>query len=115
MVIAEKRLYRLEDEELAMLVYKACKGEARDVLDQMEIEDMISTGGLPRMWLLLDEAFGEPENDKFEAAEESYQNYRRTAGTSISKYLTTLKRIKAEYLKEDPGSVISDKSFAQRM
>ena len=103
MVIAEQRLYRLEDEELSMLVYKACKGEARDVLDQMEIEEMISTGGLPRMWLLLDEAFGEPEDDKFEAAEglllqhhETGVTYRREGAKALMTPLKARARAKAK-------------------
>ena len=33
----------------------------------------------------------------------------------ISTYITTLKRLRKEYIKQDPGSLISDKAFAQRM
>ena len=98
-----------------MVMYLATKGEARDVLDQLEVEEMTSIGGLARMWALLEEAFGQPEDDEFELAEENFHNYRRTNGTSMAKYLTTLKRLQLEYLKEDPGSVISEKAWAQRM
>ena len=34
---------------------------------------------------------------------------------TIERYLVTLKRLKFEYLRQDPESVISDKAFAQRM
>ena len=55
-----------------------------------------------KIWALLDDAYSEPEHDKFEAAEKKFHDYRRNGRTSISIYLTTRKRYKKEYLKEDP-------------
>lgn len=40
-VFAQQQLYRLESAELAMLIYISCKKEARDVLDQMTIDEMV--------------------------------------------------------------------------
>ena len=111
----QQELYDLHDGELAMLIYLSTKDDARDTLDQMEIREMKSEGGLERAWFLLEEAYGAFEDEKFEEAEELYHSFRRTHGMNITKYLSQLKRLKAEYLREDPGSVISEKAFAQRV
>ena len=98
-----------------MLIYLSAKGEARDTLDQMELMDMQSKGGLRKVWMLLDEAFGEQDEELFDKAEQQYQEFRRTSGMSIMRYLTELKRLPTQYLKQDKGTVLSDRSFAQRM
>ena len=56
-----------------MLLYLSVKGEARDTLDQMELADMQSREGLKKVWILLDEAFGEADDELFEKAEQQYQ------------------------------------------
>ena len=114
-VKAQQSLYRLEEGELAMLIYLSCKGDARDCLDQLDVEQMSTSRGLREIWRLLDEAFGKVEDKEFETAENDYHSFRRTQGMTIAQYCVTLKRLKAEFLKHDPGTVISDKNFAQRM
>ncbi|CAE8613639.1 unnamed protein product, partial [Polarella glacialis] len=75
---------------------------------------MISRGGLELMWGLLDGAFDKLQDEKFEDAEERYNDYRRPPGCTMELYCQTLKRYKLEYLSQDK-SVISDRAFAQRM
>ena len=115
LVNAQQKLYNLEDSELAMLMYLSTKDDARDTADQMELDEMHQPGGLRQLWAYLEEAYGEPEDELFEQAEEDYASFRRTGGMSVARYLTTLKRYKNAYLKQDPGSTISGKAFAQRM
>jgi len=67
------------------------------------------------MWKLLEEAFGLPEEDKFEKTKRAYENYVRPKGCSISSYIVTLKRLKKEYLVEDPGTKISEKAWCQAL
>ena len=100
---AQRQLYQLQDEELAVLMFLSCEGEAREVLNQLEIEDMRSAGGLNRILRLLEDAYGA------KAKQSEFMSYRRLPGQSVAAYLATLKRLRTEYLKEDPGSVISDR------
>ena len=112
---AQRSLYRLEEGELAMLIYLSCQGEPRAILSQLEISEMREPGGLQRVMKLLEESFGARSDERFEANQEAYLAFRRTAGMSISEYISTLKRLRNEYLREDEGTVISDKAFAQRL
>ena len=112
---AQRTLYRLEDKELSMLVYLSCKGEARQILNQLEIGEMTAEGGLSRMLHLLEEAYGSRADERFEDRQDAYLQCRRAPGQPVSKYIADLKRLRQEYLREDPDTVISDKSFAQRL
>ena len=55
---AQRSLYQLNDPEVSMLVYLSTHGEARAILDQLEIAEMREEGGLQRMMRLLEESFG---------------------------------------------------------
>ena len=112
---AQRALYRLDDAELAMLIYLSCQGEPRQILNQLQIEEMREPGGLNRVLRLLEESYGARADDRFEEKQEAYLTYRRTPGQAIASYISTLKRLRAEYLAEDTGTTLSDKSFAQRM
>ena len=112
---AQEVLYRLEEAELSMLVYLSTKKDARDVLDQQPISEYTRAGGIRVLWRLLDEAFGETEDEWFERAETEFTSYRRLPGQSIATYLGQLKRLKAQYMRADPGTTISDRAWSQRM
>ena len=114
-VRAQQQLYRLEEQELAMLIYLSCKREARDVLDQLTIEDMVAPGGLAVVWKVLDEAYSETSEEHFERVELEFNNYRRIPGQSIAAYLSQIKRLRAEYAREDPETVLSSRAWAQRL
>ena len=112
---AQRALYNLGDSELAMLVYLSCKGDARQILNQLEIEEMTAVGGLTRMLGLLEEAYGSRSDERFEERQDAYLQFRRSPGQPMAQFIASLKRLRQEYLREDSGTVISDKSFAQRM
>jgi len=112
---AQKQLYQIQDKELAVLLFLSCTGEAREVLNQLEVSDMQEEGGLQRILRLLEDAYGSKADERFEEKQSAFLNYRRSAGQSIAAYLATLKRLRNEYLQEDTGSTISDRAFAQRM
>ena len=114
-VCAQKALYQLQESELSMLIYISCKKEARDVLDQLTIEEMIAPHGLQRVWNLLDEAYHETSEEHFERVEGEFNSYRRIPGQSIPSYLSQIKRLKMECMREDPDSRMSDRAWAQRM
>ena len=112
---AQKQLYGIQDNELAVLMFLSTTGEAREVLNQLEVTDMQQEGGLQRILRLLEEAYGSKADERFEERQSAFLNYRRVPGQSIAAYLATLKRLRTEYLREDTGTVISDRAFAQRM
>ncbi|CAK9032878.1 Retrovirus-related Pol polyprotein from transposon TNT 1-94, partial [Durusdinium trenchii] len=114
-VEAQQQLYRLEEQELAMLVYLSTKRDARDCLDQAPISEFTRAGGLRLVWRLLDEAFGETEDEQFERAEKEYNQYRRLPGQAVSAYIGQMKRLKAQYQRVDPESQISDRAWGQRL
>lgn len=114
-VQAQEVLYRLEEAELSMLVYLSTKKDARDVLDQQPISEYTRVGGIRLLWRLLDEAFGETEDEWFERAETEFASYRRLPGQSVATYLGQLKRLRAQYMRADPGTTISDRAWSQRM
>ena len=114
-VEAQQQLYRLEEEELAMLVYLSTKREARDCLDQAPISEFTRPGGLRLVWRLLDEAFGESEEELFERAEKEYASYRRLPGQPVAAYIGQMKRLKAQYQRVDPETQISTRAWAQRL
>lgn len=112
---AQRALYRLEDSELAVLIYLSCEGEPRQILNQLSVSDMQEEGGLTRVLRLLEDAYGARADERFEEKQEAFLSFRRTPGMSVAAYLATLKRMRQEYLQEDSGTTISDKAFAQRM
>lgn len=117
MLDAQRALYRLDDYEMALLIYISCEGEARQVLNQLEISEIQGERGFQRESSPSSEedAFGSRADERFEQKHEAYLSYRRTPGTSIAAYIANLHRLREEYLKEDEGTVISDRAFAQRM
>ena len=65
------------------------RGEARQVLNQLEVDDMQSEGGLGRMLRLLDDAFGSKVDERFEGRQGAYLGYKRPPGQSIAAYVAT--------------------------
>ena len=114
-VEAQQELYRLEEQELAMLVYLSTKRDARDCLDQAPISEFTRPGGLRLVWRLLDEAFGETEEELLERAEKELGQYRRLPGQPVSAYIGQMKRLRAQYQRVDPDTQLSDRAWAQRL
>ena len=110
----QQQLYQMDEKEFGMLLYLSCQGEARRVLNVLSVDEMAEPGGCNRILRLLDESFGIRSDERFELKQEAYLNFRRSPGQSIAEYISTLKRLRSEYLAEDPDTVISGKSFGQR-
>ena len=112
---AQQSLYQLEDAEMSLLIWLTVELEAKETLDILTVAEMKELGGLDIVWHLLGDAFGKDDDEEFEVAQDRYNTHRRLPGMSMDKHIQTLKKLKAEYLKHDPDTKISDKSFAQRM
>lgn len=67
------------------------------------------------IWQLLDEAFGETEDEVFERAEQEYNQYRRAPGQPVAGYIGQMKRLKAQYMRVDPETRISDRAWGQKL
>ena len=59
-------IYRLEEEELAMLIYLSTKKDASDCLEQLTVNEYTRPGGLKLVWKLLDEGGESMEDDGLE-------------------------------------------------
>ncbi|OLQ12139.1 Transposon Ty1-DR1 Gag-Pol polyprotein [Symbiodinium microadriaticum] len=112
---AQTQLYQLEAQEVTMLVYLSTKGDARDVLDQLALSEYTCPGGDVVLWKLLDESYDETSCEQFERAERELQSYRRLPGQSIASYVAGMKRLKAQYVRVDPETVMSAKAWGQRL
>ena len=69
---AQKSLYRLDERDLAMLVYLSCRGEARQILNQLEMSEIEAEGGYNRVMALLEEAYGSRADERFEERQDAY-------------------------------------------
>ena len=114
-VEAQQALYRLDPEELSMLIYLSTRKDARDCLDQRALTEFTVPGGLQLIWQLLDAAFGETEDEVFERAEQEYNQYRRAPGQPVASYIGQMKRLKAQYMRVDPETRISDRAWGQKL
>ena len=85
------------------------------MLDQLTIDEMVAPGSLGLIWQLLDEAYHETSEEYFERVESEFSEYRRVPQQSIASYLSQIKRLRADYHREDPGTVFSDRAWAQRL
>jgi hypothetical protein len=114
-VQAQKDLYDMTDQEFALLIWLSVEDAAKDTLDIMTLDEMKAPGGLQIVWKLLDDANGEDDEERFESAEQAWNEYKRPVGCSMDRYIQTMKRLLAEYLKTDPGTIVSQKALAQRL
>ena len=79
------------------------------------MDDYTCEGGLTVLWNLLDESFGETTAELFERAERELNSFRRLPGQSIAVYLASMKRLRAQYIRVDPDTVLSDRAWGQRL
>ena len=101
LVHAQQRLYKLAEDELATMIYLNTRGDARDALDQLEVDEMTVPGGLATKMVFA-------RRNIWRAGTQQVRGRRKEIPF-------LLQRLKKEYPKEDPDTKNSDKSFAQRM
>ena len=111
----QRGLYKLTDPEMAALVYLSTSGEARDIVNQLEVSELQEEASFSRVMKLLDDTYEKQADERFEQKQEEFMTFRRPHGMAMSAYIAKLRRLKAEYLKEDPDTVISDRAYAQRL
>ena len=115
MVQVIKVAYELTEAKLAPRVWLALRGEAKQAVQDMDVSLLVSEKGLNQIWGLLDPHFEQVKMEKLDLVNDNYWNCGRTVGETMESFLLRLKLAKRRLHEEDPGTSISDMSFAQRM
>ncbi len=111
----KQRLHNLTDKELGLILLDQVKGEAKVLLDVLDVEDMELEGGLSMLWSILDKAHEQLEHERADDAYASYEKASRRPGQSMDSWITYLRKTKMEVEAQDPGKVITDREFASKL
>ena len=115
-IAAIKHSYKIEDKDFAGLVFLATKGDARDVLWNVDPADFSDNPNcLSDMMDMLNKEFDRPEWEKADNAAEQFEKCRRAPGEKMIAYLRNIHRTYTKMLKEDKGTMVSDTSMARRI
>eukprot|EP00971_Amphidinium_carterae_P336222 6472462-Amphidinium_carterae.1 len=114
-VRAHIMLFQLDEAEASLLLYLAVGGEAKQVLDVLELQQMTSAGGLTKMWTLLDESYLQTAPDRYERARIQYERCARRPGETMDQYISNLRRCKLMWQQEDHGCTISDRAYSHKL
>ena len=115
-IAAIKHSYRISDKDFAGLVFLSTKGDARDVLWQVNPEEFDSDDTCySNMMSMLNKEYDRPEWEKADHATEQFEKCRRAPGQKMVAYLREMHRLYTRMIKEDKGTMISDTSMARRI
>ena len=118
-VEATKLLYGISDDKLAPLVCLALDsglGKPRDLLSHLDIvEDICTATGFIEIFKTLDIEYVREAYIKADDAQTKYEKCSRKPYENMHDYIKDLKKAKRHLEMEDPGSTISDVSFARRL
>ena len=109
-----EELHQLDEDEFNLMLYLATRGEAREVLDILEVEDIVDAD-VAVLWDLLDDAFDYWDFEKYDDASLAYEGWSRTPGMSMNHYIQGLKKKKILLMGQDPDLHISEKAFTSRL
>ena len=109
-----RKFHDLDDSETALLTYSHCEGEAKDLIDIMEDEDLIAPGGLAMLWQLLD-GHDQLQHERTGDAYFHWETAARKPGQPMDYWTTSLRRLRLELEAQDPEAAISDRQLASKM
>ena len=107
--------YNVSSVKMATRVWLSLKGEAKTAVEDIDVDDILGSEGLGMIWERLDAIYDEVSIERADHANDEYWNCSRRPGENIDSYVLRLKNARRLLEHEDPGTVISDLSFAQRM
>ena len=110
-----KQLYQLTDTELAFAIYTQVKGEAKRLLEVLEIEDLQAAGSLELIWSLLDSARAKMAHERADDAYHSWESAHRRHGQSMGEWIVYLQKCKLELEAQDPDIKVSKQQLASKM
>ena len=108
-------LHSLTDCELAMVLYTQLSGEAKSLLEALEVADLQRDDSLAMIWSLLDSAHHKTQHERSEDAYAAWEKAHRLPGQTTQQWMTYLKKTRVELLVVDPGKTISDQEMASKM
>ena len=115
-ISAVKYSYKIDDRDFAGLVFLATKGDARDVLWNINPEDFEKDpNSYSNILDLLNKEYDRSTWEKADHAAELFDKCRRSPGQKMVAYLGEMHRSYTRMLKEDEGTMISDASMARRI
>ena len=115
-ITAIKASYRISDRDFCGMVFLATKGDARNVLWEIDPDtDFELDETYSRIMELLDKEFDRPEWEKADHAAEQFERLRRVPGQKMISYMRELQRACHKMLKADEGTLISHQSMARRV
>ena len=110
-------LHGVPQDKQVLLLYLALeegKGRPRDLFAAQSIEEIAL---LPAhdLWKRLDQEYLELDHVEADEALAEYERCRRVPGQSMRDYLMALRNSRIKMEREDPGSMVSDLSYARKM
>ena len=98
-----KTLTSLEDNKIGPALYLALKGKAKEVIKDIDIQEIAVAGGLDKIVNALDEVFKKDENQEAYIAYKTFEEFRRSKDMKVKDYIikfeslhTKLKSLKME-------------------
>ena len=117
-VKATRMMFNIKDEQLAGMIYLALEpgeGKPRDLMADLEIEEVCTAEGLQKMWKVLDAEYTRDVHVRSDEAQSRYERCRRVPGQAMDVFIREAKLARRVLAKEDPGTTISDVSFARTL
>ena len=104
--------YDIQDHRYAPLLFLATKDDARDVLWDLDAENLNS---LEMIMHRLNKEFEKLDFEKSELAYQDFERCRRTPGQPMTAYLRDMDRTYTKMIKEDEGTRLSEVTLARRL
>ena len=110
-------LHSVPDDKQVLLLYlalEAGKGKPRDLFASFSVDEL-AVMPPPDMWKKLNHEYLEESYVEADEALADYEKCKRLPMQSMRDYLMALRSSRVRMEKEDPGSKVSDLSYARRM
>ena len=110
-------LHGVPEDKQVLLLYLALekgKGKPRDLFSAFSVEEL-SVLPPADLWKKLNREYLEQKHVEADEALDAYEKCRRVPGQGTRDYLMQLRLARVRMEKEDPGSRVSDLSYARRM
>ena len=104
--------YDIPDHKYAPLVFLATKDDARDVLWELDEDNLTSMSFIMQR---LESEFDKLDHEKSEIAYQDFERCRRSPNQSMYSYLRDMDRTYVKMNKEDPSTRLSDTTLARRL
>ena len=105
-VKATTMMYGIKDEQLAGMIYLALEpgeGKPRDLMADLEIEEVCTAEGLQKMWKVLDAEYTRDVHVRSDEAQSRYERSRRVPGQAMDVFIREAKLARRVWRKRTQG------------